>query len=89
MRSKRIYICYYNFSNNKSQWLLTNDMNYAKSIDQRFQLASVEDLHDWVAATGQTYNGILSVREGLCKWVEDNYINDFGEIEDDSGYVLI
>ena len=84
-----IYICHYNFSNSRCQWLLTSDRIYAASIDSMFQLASIADLHDWVAATGKTFNGILSVKEGLCKWIEREYVDEFGETDFDYGYVLI
>lgn len=54
-----------------------------------FQLASIADLHDWVAATGETFNGILSIKEGLCKWIEREYLDEFGETDFEYGYVLV
>ncbi|MGG1664537.1 hypothetical protein [Brevibacillus sp. NRS-1366] len=86
---RAIYICHYNFTESECQWLLTGDRIYAASIDSKFQLASITDLLDWVAATGKTFNGILSVKEGLCNWIEREYADEFGEMNFDYGYVLI
>lgn len=84
-----IYICHYNFTESECQWLLTDDMTFVTSIDSMFQLASIADLHDWVAATGETFNGILSIKEGLCKWIEREYLDEFGETDFEYGYVLV
>lgn len=89
MNTKQIYICRYNFSESKCQWLLTDNATYALSIDPNFQLANLADLHDWVAATGEVFTGILSVREGECKWIDRNYIDEFGEISYEYKYELL
>jgi hypothetical protein len=88
MRTKSIYICHYNFTDTSCQWLLTDDLVYAMSIDSHFQLASVQDLHDWIAATGEVFNGILAVKEGLCKWSERKHLDDY-EIETEYCYIMI
>ncbi|MGG1659482.1 hypothetical protein [Brevibacillus sp. NRS-1366] len=87
--SVSIYICRYNVDDQKCQWQLTEDKLFAQSLDPSYQIASIADLHDWVAATGETFNGILSVREGLCKWIEREFIDEFGEMDVEYGYVII
>ncbi|MCG7317667.1 hypothetical protein [Brevibacillus laterosporus] len=42
----------------------------AKKIDPYYKLASVKDLHDYVAASGYIFEGIVRVSEGEFKWVE-------------------
>ncbi|TPG71144.1 hypothetical protein EEL31_23740 [Brevibacillus laterosporus] len=34
------------------------------------ELASINDLHDWVAATGQVFQGTIYVKEGFYQWFE-------------------
>lgn len=90
MYAKPIYICHYNHDpkSNTCHWLLTDCEIEAKTTDQSYQLASIEDLNDW-ACVAPPFIGILSVREGQCKWMEYDYIGDFGEVEYECGYYLI
>lgn len=87
--TKPIYICRYNYTKESYHWLLTEEREYARSIDPNFQLASLGDLLDWVAASGETFTGILAVKEGFCKWVEQEYIDDFGELDIMMKYELL
>ncbi|ATF13703.1 hypothetical protein [Brevibacillus brevis] len=84
-----IYICRYDFTKEECQWLLTDDMTYAKSFNSEIQLASIADLHDWVAATGETFNGILSVKEGECKWFSKIVANEYGDQDIIAVYQLL
>lgn len=89
-----IYICRYDFEINpngkrKCKWLLTPNESYAREIDQDYHLASLQDLHDWIAATGARFNGILSVTNGLCKWYEFTSIDEHGFEDFWSGYELV
>lgn len=86
---KQIYICNNTIIEESCQWLLTDSMVHAKTIDPNFQLASVRDLLDWVAATGETFIGIVSVKEGLCKWFEREYVDEFGELSYECCYKMI
>ena len=79
MNYRPIFICQYAFTTDSCNWHLTDSRTEAATLDENFQLASVEDLHDWVAATEQVFIGILSVREGLCKWIVSDSFDDFGE----------
>lgn len=84
-----LYICHYNFDDQKCQWQLTEDKLFAESLDPSCRIASIADLHDWVAATGEVFTGILTVKEGLCKWNEREYIDEFGESDFEYGYVIV
>jgi anti-repressor protein len=86
---KSIYICRYDFTKEECQWLLTDDMTYAKSFNSEIQLASIADLHDWVAATGETFNGILSVKEGECKWFSKIVVDEYGDQDIIAVYQLL
>jgi hypothetical protein len=80
---KKVFICYYNYDKikNTCQWLLTTDEVFANQSDQEYELASLDDLHDWVAATDQVFdNCIITVVEGKCKWIEEDYVDFVGNI---------
>ncbi|TPG68923.1 hypothetical protein EEL31_10540 [Brevibacillus laterosporus] len=84
----RIFFCVHS-SNKKIQWLLTEDELIARATDQSYSLASLKDLHDWVAATGQVFTGILTILEGKCKWTESTSVDELGFEDYYCGYELI
>ena len=87
----QIFICYYNFNDvkNTCEWLLTNDEVFANQTDQSYELASLDDLNDWTAATGQAFQNIITVEEGQCKWKEYQYIDFCGKPDYRCGYDII
>lgn len=88
---KPIYVCYYNYNSERNSYTyeVTDDLNYAKYLDPEYQLATLKDLHNWVAGCGEIFYGILSTKEGLCKWFECEYIDEYGDWDFDCGYRLI
>lgn len=91
MQSVKVFICHYGYDKERNtyQWLLTTDRNYASAIDQNYTLASIDDLHDWVCAAGEVFNGIITTIDGDCKWCEREWVNEYGEWEYECGYELI
>ncbi len=79
--NKDVFICYYNFikETNTCEWLLTISEDIAKETDQSYKLASIQDLLDWTAATNQVFDGIITVSEGNCKWLEYEFIDFCGK----------
>jgi hypothetical protein len=91
-KPSKIYICYYDHNEEKNtcKWLLTPDPSFAKLTDQSFELANMNDLNDWAAATGKVFDkGIIEVEEGNCKWVEEKTIDAFGWEDWKCGYEII
>ncbi|MGG0793802.1 hypothetical protein ABE137_07325 [Brevibacillus laterosporus] len=66
LKSREIFIIY----NEKNNWDLIDDYRKAYKLDQFCSLASIDDLHDYVAAGGEVFEGIVKVKEGLYKWFE-------------------
>mgnify|MGYP001301545927 CR=1 FL=1 len=87
----KVFICIVNSSKNSNicEWLLTINEKYANQIDRNYSLATIDDLHDWVAATGEVFSGILTIKEGRCEWTETEYINHLGDIDIKCGYELL
>ncbi|MBG9776158.1 hypothetical protein [Brevibacillus laterosporus] len=56
--------------NEKNNWDLIDDYQDAFKMDKYCSLASINDLHDYVAAGGEVFEGIVKVKEGLYKWFE-------------------
>lgn len=59
-----------NTQSNKVNWELLTEYTTALKVDPHCSLASLDDLHGYVAASGHVFEGILKVREGFCKWFE-------------------
>ncbi|MCG7317665.1 hypothetical protein [Brevibacillus laterosporus] len=66
LQSREIFIVY----NEKSNWDLIDDYQEAFKMDAYCSLASINDLHDYVAAGGEVFEGIVKDKEGLYKWFE-------------------
>jgi hypothetical protein len=87
-----VFICHYDFDKTKNtcKWLLTTDETQASQTDQSYELASIDDLMHWAAATNQVFdNSIITVIEGKCKWTEYEYIDFCGKTEWKCGYEII
>lgn len=69
--AKNIYLCLFDFRGSTCRSLVTDDEEYAKSLDPSYQLATIDDLHQHVAATGEIFYGLLNTYDGLCEWIED------------------
>ncbi|QDX94705.1 hypothetical protein EEL30_21940 [Brevibacillus laterosporus] len=66
-----VYIVH-DFENISANWELTTDcFMVAKGYPHR-SLASLNDLHEYVAACGHVFEGVLKVQEGFCKWFESS-----------------
>lgn len=50
-----------------SKWDLLTDEHEAKSIDPSYDIASVDDLYDMMAACGYIFEGLLLIKEGVVK----------------------
>lgn len=77
---KMAYIYRYDFSIDSSgmkkcRWSITTNKAEALHMDSNFKLATVKDLHDWIAATGEIFTGEIATRDSLVKWTE--YDNEF------------
>lgn len=68
---------------------LTTDEQLAKLHDPEYEMANINDLHDWVAASGEVFDGILLIKEGLCKWFERESLVWGSEKDYECGYELI
>lgn len=84
-----VYKCRYNHQGNRCQWTLTQDPNFAIAADQSIEIANMDDLHDWISATGQVFKGILHVKDGFCKWYEEYWIDKQGFEDSFCSYILI
>ncbi|MED1789042.1 hypothetical protein P4V47_16380 [Brevibacillus laterosporus] len=67
-----IFKCTFNYRSETETWTweLVTNAKEAKIIDSDYKLASLKDLHDYVAASGYIFEGIVRVLEGEFKWVE-------------------
>jgi hypothetical protein len=91
MGELKVFICYYDHAiidgKTTCKWLLTTDENYARETGQSYTLASIKDLHDWQAAVGQVFTGILTTADGLCKWYEETWLDELGMEEYFCAYI--
>lgn len=49
---------------------LTTDEAFAMSHDKDYEIASVDELHEYVAFCGHIFEGILLVKEGIVRYYE-------------------
>nr|WP_158330865.1 hypothetical protein [Brevibacillus laterosporus] len=66
-----VYIVH-DFENLSVNWELTTDCFMAARVDPHYSLASLNDLHEYVAASGFVFEGVVRVREGFCEWFESS-----------------
>ncbi|TPG68925.1 hypothetical protein EEL31_10550 [Brevibacillus laterosporus] len=87
----QVFIVRYNFNplTNSNRWDLVTDIDEAFQIDPNYSLASINDLHDYIAAGGEVFEGILKVSEGYCVWSESHYSVDDDFSEYDSQYTIV
>ena len=54
--SSKIFLASFDFSSAKNmmKWLVTDNEDVAKQFDT-YQLASIDDLHDWMAVSGEIF----------------------------------
>lgn len=89
-----IYIYYYGFDavTNTCKWGLTDSLKEAQAHDV-YEVASIDDLHDMIAAGGDYYTFPVRVKEGIVQFNEtgtwDEELIDAGLAEEYScGYEL-
>lgn len=81
---KDIYICHYDYNliTNTCKWLLTTDLLFASQTDADYELASYDDLYQWMAATNEVFSDcVVKVIEGNVKFVEESFIDFCGNTE--------
>ncbi|AYB37570.1 hypothetical protein [Brevibacillus laterosporus] len=57
-------------------WNLISSESEARSIDSEYKLASINDLHAYIEEGGEVFEGIIKVKEGLCKWFEKSTMTE-------------
>ncbi|RNB59364.1 hypothetical protein EDM57_04270 [Brevibacillus gelatini] len=67
---KQVYLCRYNHSDSICSSLVTDNLDYALSIDESPSLATFDDLKQHLAASGEIFQGLLNTYEGIVKWME-------------------
>lgn len=69
----KVYIYHYEFNqvNRTCKWGLATDME--EVIGTEFNIASIIDLMDYVAACGYVYEGAVEVKEGRYIWNEEEH----------------
>lgn len=55
---------------NASQWIVLEEEMQAGF---NYQLASIEDLHDYVAASGEYFTYYIQTAEGVAKWHTEEF----------------
>ncbi|XOS93121.1 hypothetical protein ACLMAB_05625 [Brevibacillus laterosporus] len=58
-----IFKCTFNYRLETWAWELVTNTKEAECIDPDYQLASINDLHDYAAACGYIFEGIVRVLE--------------------------
>ncbi|MFE0506368.1 hypothetical protein ACWF7H_19910 [Peribacillus butanolivorans] len=72
IETKKVFI-----TDNAAQWIVfENEMQ----AGFEYQLASIEDLHDYVAGTGEVFTYKVETAEGVAKWHTE--INNFPDAND-------
>ncbi|TPG68927.1 hypothetical protein EEL31_10560 [Brevibacillus laterosporus] len=74
-----VYNVRYDFNplTNSNKWDLVTNPNEAIKIDPQYSLASIDDLHEYIAACGYVFEGVVRVVEGEFVWSE--YYDKQGE----------
>ncbi|TPG68563.1 hypothetical protein EEL31_08560 [Brevibacillus laterosporus] len=83
-----VYYCKFNETIESFQSLVTDDYEYAISLDSKAQLATLQQLKDH-ANVGEVFFGLLNTYDGIVKWQEYTYTDEFGEEETLEDYILI
>ncbi|WP_064199151.1 hypothetical protein [Brevibacillus brevis] len=78
-----LYLCYFNDSGDLCESEITDDEDYALTLDPNPTVPTIDDLKQHRTATGEVFQGILNTYEGLVMWI---YNEDEPE---HSSYVLI
>jgi hypothetical protein len=78
-----LYFCCLNDSGDSCKSEVTDDKEYALSLDPNPTLPTIDDLKQHGAATGEVFEGLLNTYEGLVMWINNE---DEPEL---SSYVLV
>ncbi|MED1667010.1 hypothetical protein [Brevibacillus laterosporus] len=85
---RNVYYCVYNGKNNSFHSIVTDEYEYALSIDSKPQLATLQQLKVY-ANVGEVFYGLLNTYDGTVEWKEYTYTDKFGEEETFEDYILI
>lgn len=77
METKKVYVGYYE-ENGFNTWEVTDNEQLIKQLDPECKLASIEDLHDWVAATSEVFYGLVQSSDGIVQWFSETTTDELG-----------
>ncbi|MEC1725836.1 hypothetical protein P9E34_14040 [Schinkia azotoformans] len=77
MGVKKVYVGYYS-ENGINTWEVTDNEQLIKQLDPECKLATITDLHDWVAATGEVFEEIVESADGLVQWFSETTTDELG-----------
>lgn len=77
MEAKKVFIGYYAESGIDT-WELTDNEQLIKQLDPECKLATITDLHDWVAVAGEVFEGIVESADGLVQWFSETTVDELG-----------
>ncbi|MGG1440858.1 hypothetical protein ABE354_02135 [Brevibacillus laterosporus] len=83
-----VYYCEYNGKNNSLHSIVTDDYEYALSLDPKAQLATLKQLK-FYTNVGEVFYGLLNTYDGTVEWKEYTYSDKFGDEEIFEDYILI
>lgn len=70
---KPVYLCYYGHSGDSLKSEVTDDEDYAYSLDPHPKIPAIDDLMQNRAANGEVFEGwYIHTIEGIVTWVEDD-----------------
>ncbi|MBG9773040.1 hypothetical protein [Brevibacillus laterosporus] len=85
---RNVYYCLYYGKSNSLHSIVTDDYEYALSVDSKPQLATLQQLKVY-ANVGEVFYGLLNTYDGTVEWKEYTYTDKFGEEETFEDYILI
>lgn len=80
----KVFIVRFDFNEEKgtNKWDLVTSELKAAAIDSGYELASREDLFDYISANGFIFDGLIQTKDGVCQYYEtydeDGDIQEFG-----------
>lgn len=67
----------YSFVGSNNSWDLTYNEEFAKQ-DSTYSLATVEDLHDFIAMASYIFEGKVETVDGVVQWYTETTIDEHG-----------
>ncbi|GAB7386847.1 hypothetical protein BSNK01_06830 [Bacillaceae bacterium] len=56
--------------NEKTVWEITNDEDFAKTVDPNCRLATLDEVNEYVKQKGGYFGDIIELEDGFGRWVE-------------------